>query len=64
VSEKLDHRRRRLLGTAALTIAAAQLGLLGSAEARSGETSPATGVAPTDATATQPGRISAFGVLR
>ena len=36
--EEIDYHRRRLFGTAAVTIAAAQLGLIGSADAQSGKT--------------------------
>jgi pimeloyl-ACP methyl ester carboxylesterase len=36
--EGVDHRRRRFLGTAAMTVAAAQLGMIGSAAAQSGKT--------------------------
>jgi pimeloyl-ACP methyl ester carboxylesterase len=39
-SEQIDHHRRHLFGTAALTLAAAQLGLVGAAVAQSGETKP------------------------
>ena len=35
-SEEVDHRRRRFFGTAAMTIAAAQLGMIGGAAAQSG----------------------------
>ena len=34
--EKIDHHRRRFLGAAAVTVAAAQLGIAGSADAQSG----------------------------
>ena len=41
MSEIIDHRRRRLLGTAAMTIAAAEIGMMSSAHARfSRTTSP------------------------
>jgi hypothetical protein len=33
ISEEIDHERRRFFGTAAMTIAAAQLGLFGSGSA-------------------------------
>jgi pimeloyl-ACP methyl ester carboxylesterase len=36
-SETIDHRRRRFFGTAALTVAAAQLGVIGPADAQSGD---------------------------
>ena len=35
MSEEINHDRRRFLGTAAMTIAAAQLGMIGSAKAQS-----------------------------
>src|SRR6204780_4248376 len=38
MTEEIDQRRRRLFGTAAMSIAVAQLGLLGSAAAQSGKT--------------------------
>lgn len=41
MSEKINYQRRRLLGTAAITIATAQLGLFNSANAQSGESKPA-----------------------
>src|SRR3989475_12389832 len=40
MSEEINHDRRRFLGTAAMTIAAAQLGMFGSAKAQSGKTKP------------------------
>jgi hypothetical protein len=39
MSDEIDQRRRRLLSTAAVTIAAGQLGLIGAAAAQSGTTS-------------------------
>ena len=41
MSEEVNHNRRHFLGTAAMTIAAAQLGMIGSARAQSSETQPA-----------------------
>lgn len=41
MSKLVNHRRRHLLGTAALTLAAAPLGLLGAAAARFGRITPA-----------------------
>jgi pimeloyl-ACP methyl ester carboxylesterase len=43
MSEPVDHGRRRFLGTAALTMAAAELGLIGSAAARSSTARPSDG---------------------
>jgi pimeloyl-ACP methyl ester carboxylesterase len=40
MSEEIDHDRRRLLGTAVLTIAAAELATLSSADAQSGKIKP------------------------
>ena len=40
IPEGIDHRRRRFFGTAALTIAAAQLGMIGSADAQPSKTKP------------------------
>ena len=41
ISEEINQERRRFFGTAAMTIAAAQLGMLGSAEAQAGNARPA-----------------------
>ncbi|MEH2088147.1 alpha/beta fold hydrolase [Nostoc sp.] len=41
MSEKINHQRRRFLGTAAITIATTQLGIFGSAIAQSSKTKPA-----------------------
>ncbi|WP_414517005.1 alpha/beta fold hydrolase [Nostoc sp. PCC 9305] len=41
MSEKINHQRRRFLGTAAMTIATTQLGIFGSASAQSSKTKPA-----------------------
>jgi pimeloyl-ACP methyl ester carboxylesterase len=41
MSEKIDHQRRRFLGTAALTIAATEFAMIGSADAQTGKTKPA-----------------------
>jgi pimeloyl-ACP methyl ester carboxylesterase len=41
MSEEIDHDRRRFLGTAAMTLAAAELGLIGSAAARQEKKKPA-----------------------
>ena len=40
MSEEIDHHRRRFLRTAAMTIAAAQLGVVGAANAQPGKTKP------------------------
>ncbi|HEX7741593.1 MAG TPA: alpha/beta hydrolase, partial [Sphingobium sp.] len=41
MSEAINHHRRRFFGTAAMTIAAAQLGMTGFADAQPGKTKPA-----------------------
>jgi pimeloyl-ACP methyl ester carboxylesterase len=41
MSEEINHNRRRFLGTAAMTIAAAELAMIGSANAQSSKTKPA-----------------------
>ena len=40
VSEDIDHPRRRFIGAAAMTVAAAQFGMGGSADAQTGATKP------------------------
>jgi pimeloyl-ACP methyl ester carboxylesterase len=57
-SDDIDHHRRRFFGTAAMTIAAAQLGMIGSAAAQSGKAKSA-GV-PT----IKPGTHTSFGALK
>jgi len=58
MSEDINHHRRRFLGTAAMTIAAAQLVMTGSAGAQSGSARPA--VLP----AIKPGTNTSFGPLK
>ena len=58
MSEDIDHHRRRFLGTAAMTIAAAQLVMTGFAGAQSGSARPA--VLP----AIKPGTNTSFGPLK
>ncbi len=58
MSEEINHDRRRFLGTAALTIAAAELLMTGSADAQSGKAKPA------DAPTTKPGTNTSFGSLK
>jgi nitrous oxide reductase len=43
MSEGINHDRRRFLGTAAMTIASAQLGMIGSAKAQSSKTNTSFG---------------------
>ena len=40
MSEEINHHRRRFFGAAVMTIAAAQLGMIGSAEAQPSKTKP------------------------
>ncbi|HYY57948.1 MAG TPA: alpha/beta hydrolase [Pyrinomonadaceae bacterium] len=56
--EEINHERRRFLGTAAMTFAALRLGMMGSAQAQSGETKPVA--LPT----IQPGTNTSFGSLK
>jgi len=58
MSEEINHRRRRFLGTAAMTVAAARLVVSGSADAQSGKTKPAA-VPPI-----KPGTNTSFGTLK
>jgi pimeloyl-ACP methyl ester carboxylesterase len=57
MSEDINHHRRRFLGTAALTIAAAQYATIGSADAQSSNATPAA--LPT----IKPGTNTSFGPL-
>jgi pimeloyl-ACP methyl ester carboxylesterase len=58
MSEKINHNRRRFIGTAAMTFAAAQFGMIGSAKAQSEKTKPAE--LPT----IKPGTNTSFGSLK
>jgi pimeloyl-ACP methyl ester carboxylesterase len=58
MSEAIDHNRRRFFGTAAMTVAAAQLGMFGSAEAQSGKVSSA------NVPAIKPGTNMTFASLK
>jgi pimeloyl-ACP methyl ester carboxylesterase len=58
MSEEINQDRRRFLGSAAMTIAAAQLGVIGSAKAQSGEMKPA------GATTIKSGTNRSFGPLK
>ncbi len=58
MAEKIDHRRRRFFGAAAMTIAAAQLGLVNSAGAQAGRTTW------TQLPAIKPGTNTTFGPLK
>jgi pimeloyl-ACP methyl ester carboxylesterase len=57
-SEQIDHRRRRFFGAAAMTIAAAQLAVTGSANAQSSKKSAA------DLPRIKPGTNTSFGALK
>src|SRR6267142_3681730 len=58
MSEDINRDRRRFFGTAAMTIAAAQFALSGSAEAQSGKAKPA------DLPRIKPGTNTSFGSLK
>jgi pimeloyl-ACP methyl ester carboxylesterase len=57
-SEEIDRHRRRFLGTAAMTIAAAQLGMIGSANAQASQ------ARRTQLPAIMPGTNTSFGPLK
>jgi hypothetical protein len=58
MAEEINHKRRRFIGAAAMTVAAAQLGIVGSAQAQSGGTTSA------DLPAIKPGTHTSFGALK
>jgi pimeloyl-ACP methyl ester carboxylesterase len=58
MSEKINHQRRRFLGTAAMTIATTQLGIFGSANAQFSKTKPAV------LTKIKPGTNTSFASLK
>jgi pimeloyl-ACP methyl ester carboxylesterase len=58
MSEEINHDRRRFLGAAAMTFAAAQFGMFGYAKAQSNETKPI------DLPAIKPGTNTSFGPLK
>src|SRR5215470_6140690 len=55
MSDKINQERRRFFGAAAMTIAASQFGVIGSAGAQSGKT---------DLPAIKPGTNKSFGALK
>jgi pimeloyl-ACP methyl ester carboxylesterase len=57
-NEQIDHHRRRFFGTVALSVAAAQLGMIGAANAQSNEAKP------TRLPAIKPGANTSFGPLK
>src|SRR6266852_1043278 len=58
MSEEINHHRRRFLGAAAMTIAAAELVMIGSADAQPSKTKPA------DVPPIKPGSNTSFGSLK
>src|SRR5258707_13215756 len=58
MSEEINQNRRCFLANAAMTIAAAQVGMIGSAEAQSKEMKPA------DLPTIQPGPSTSFGSMK
>ena len=58
MSEEMNHDRRRFLRTAVMILAAAELVMIGSAEAQSNKINPA------DATTIKPGTNTSFGALK
>ena len=56
--EEINHHRRRFFGAAAITIAAAQLGMIDSANAQAGKSKP------TELPASKPGTNTLFGSLK
>src|SRR5215207_11457581 len=58
MTEEVDRERRRFFGTAAMSIAAARLGMFAPADAQADETQPA------DATTIKPGAHTSFGPMK
>jgi pimeloyl-ACP methyl ester carboxylesterase len=58
MAEEINQQRRRFIGAAAMTVAAARLGIAVSAQAQSGGTTPA------DPPAIKPGTHTSFGALK
>src|SRR5438309_10745594 len=58
MSEEIDHQRRRFLRAAAVTVAAAQFGMIGRANAQGGDTRP------TRLPAIKPGTNTSFASLK
>jgi pimeloyl-ACP methyl ester carboxylesterase len=63
MSQDINHDRRRFLGTAAMTVAATQFGMIGSADAQSSTTSPADATSVKLGT-TKAGTNTSFGSLK
>jgi hypothetical protein len=58
IADEIDHRRRRFFGAAAMTIAAAQFGISGSAKAQT------SGTNPTRLPTIKPGTNTSFASLK
>jgi hypothetical protein len=58
MSDEINHNRRRFLGTAAITVAAAKLGVIGSADAQASNAKSAGAIA------SEPGTNTSFGPLK
>src|SRR5262249_20913963 len=58
MSDEINQDRRRFFGAMAMTIAAAQLGMTGSAQAQSGK------IPPADLPTIKPGMNTPFGALK
>jgi hypothetical protein len=58
MSDKINYGRRRFFGTVAMTVAAVQLGSIGSGVVRSGQAEPA------GLTTIKPGKNTSFGSLK
>lgn len=63
MSEELKYGRRSFLGAAAMTIAAAELAMIGSAHAHSSKITPAD-ITPTKPATIRPGANPSFGLLK
>jgi pimeloyl-ACP methyl ester carboxylesterase len=58
MTEEINHQRRRFISAAAMTVAAARLGVVGSVQVQADETSPAA------LPAIKPGTTTSFGALK
>jgi pimeloyl-ACP methyl ester carboxylesterase len=58
MTEEINHQRRRFISAAAMTVAAARLGVVGSVQVQADETSPAA------LSAIKPGTTASFGALK
>jgi hypothetical protein len=64
MSEQINRDRRRFLGTAVMTLAAAELGMAGFAKAQAGKTNAADAVSIKPGTMIKPGAATSFGALK